>query len=331
MSVLSSHPSRIVDSVVDWILSLGHDQLSVIISIIALVVAVWTTVVSRRSAKATENQATATAKQVDIAQEQSESAREQAWSASIANSQAQEIAEVEAIQTVKAWVDDRSPKLCVSIHKISPGVHDPGMVNPPVNWEELKEWTTELEFWEHQGDLLYFAMQGVIYNDGTESIRVLPAGPQFLAGTVVGYAGEFSVPRKADPQSGYYLLKPGQAALFETLKVHTFDNWLMRSDRNHPSTHVSTNMFACAPASADDPKMEVLIDYEGDPVVRSERKAKGLIVDTVMPAGYPSMELSIDYQRHYPESFKEIQARLTDDRWALGREMVDRYRRNKRQ
>ncbi|MGW3787788.1 hypothetical protein ACWD5Z_24635 [Micromonospora chokoriensis] len=306
--------------VLDFIKGLFDEKtLPVTSAVVAVLVSIWAAALSRKSMKASERSAAAAEVQVkhaaiqaDAAERQAVAAMDQANSASSDAATAYQAAQISALEGARARIDAASPKVSVLMFKQieSAGIAE-NCYNLPAPITFLpKSDPVQLDHWTHWHWDAFFVSHGLLYNFGTEPVRVVSADVRFYEG-VHPFTGENILnPPKAI--NDIAILYPGQHALFQVLARKQVDDWVNILEENDGEKECCDSYIWLFPAARDDPEMGVKIRTQGIPL---RRRPPDDVYAIFKSASHFSVH--VEFLRKYPKSTEEISADLREDREEL--------------
>jgi hypothetical protein len=206
---------------------LSAEYISLAISLIALFAAGLQTRHAKRSARAAEAQALAAHEQVEAAK--------QALATNLQEQRSTEAVELSALADAHAKIDAASPRLILGIEKLDwppivfPYVRrDDAYLPTPIDYPKsvTGEEAKEFDYFMNRWDELYFWVRGVIINDAERSTLIAPRGMELIEGKSALLPGHFKVPPCMDPRWRKYLLRSGEAALFEWRAGYMLQQWV---------------------------------------------------------------------------------------------------------
>jgi hypothetical protein len=308
---------------------LDKDSLPTTVAALALLISVWSVAVSRRGLKISERSATASELQARHAAEQSEAAAnqasaafDQANSAGIEANASSEANELSALESARARMDARMPRILTQIFKKADlaGLKDMvDLTEAPISTDldgsrkkELSHWSTDgsAEKIPHWAWDAYFVSYGFIQNFGDEPVRVVTADVQFYEGKHP-ITGE-DVPDLSLMQDGIRILYPESSALFQVVARKQVDDWVQILRENPGARGTCEGYIWFYPADLNEAECGVKIITSGMPLefgVPAETYA------IFKPRSW--FDVNLEYIRKYPDSVEEVLAHLKDDKEAL--------------
>lgn len=283
----------------------NFDRASLFVSIFALAVSAWVAFISRRNTEAAERSAEAAEKQAKVALDQARDASYQAVLAA-------DTSEASALETARARIDQSAPSAVVAISYINqtPLLAESCSQVPVPHPKVERCETLKLAYEDHWHCDVYFLLRGTIYNDGDRVIRIYAHGPTFYSGSHPLTDEEVLVPQWTIPD--FYILHPGQMALFQMLAWKQVDDWLqLREEKDRNSYPLS--WFLLMPGSTDEPHVIINVKAEGHPVKRQIDESGDWII--LKPWCY--VRVTTEIERQYPTSFEWLYAELKNDQEAL--------------
>lgn len=235
------------------------DHVSLVVSVLAFVVAFWAGYQAKRSASATEKQARV--------------ASEQLWQSKVASNQAEKAAK----ETKAVTWHDISDRFMERAARVVIGVE-------ALNWPPIvaKDYYDESQYprsgepdqqrifnprsFSDRYSQLYFWVRGVIINEDSRSIQFTPLGGiRLIGGTTSLINGDIEVPPKMHPIEGRYLLAPGKAALFEWRASLMVKQWIEYYEDSKKVQMPRAGIVA-HPAGDPDTSSYIGIELDGCPV-----------------------------------------------------------------
>ena len=231
------------------------DHVSLVVAILAFLVAAYAGYQSKRNAIATEKQAKV--------------ASEQLFQSEVATNQA-----LKAAKETKAvtW-HDISDRLMERTAKVVVGVEE--VEWPPILAKEIlyeseypksappdQPKTIIDTYAEDRFSQLYYWVRGVIINEDSRPIQfILFGGLWLVGGTSSLMDGDFKVPPMMHPREGRYLLAPREAALFEWRASLTLQQWIEVFKESREARTLSAGIFSY-PAGDPDTANYISIELE---------------------------------------------------------------------
>jgi hypothetical protein len=301
-----------------WAFALVH--WTPILAAAAFVVSVASAVISHLNMRAARSQAESTKTAANAALEQSRAAE-------MASSLARDVSEVQALEAAKARIDQETPRVVVAVDLLSghPAITGGWPQDiPPPHPDITPQGERTLDYVEHHNDFIYFVLRGTLYNEGKYVARVRTNGPILYSDTDPHTGLEVQIPQKSGID-GYYLLHPGQKAMFEVRPGNTIWNILNRKEKTGSDIILSRDSFLFRPGSFDEPSsVAILITEIRDPI----RERTGNPDAPLVIKDHCHVEVSVERRQEYPKSFDYVHAELKGDQERLERlQLNDELRR----
>ena len=237
------------------------DHVSLVISVLAFAVALWAGYQTKRSASATEKQARVALEQLQQSEMASYSAEKAAKEAKAVTWHDINDRIMERAARVVIGVEDikRPPILLEEIpeDEMYPRAADPNQPKT-LNVKSLRERYSHLFYW----------VRGVIINDDTRSIQLIPFRVKLVEGTTYLIDGKINVPPKMNPVEGRFLLAPGKAALFESRIDLTVKEWIEIYKESETAPTLRAGILAY-PAGDPETSSYTSIEFEGCPLMNN--------------------------------------------------------------
>jgi len=201
-------------------------SVAAVVAVLSLLLSIVSILIGRRSARAAEIQAAA-------AMDQAESAKRQAGEAADGVAQAArsaELSELALLAQRRLQIPAEIPQVVLLLEATQGPFLFPGVVSsiPTPHSEAIQPVIddVELDFWKDRWKSIYFVVRGVVFNDSSRSVGLIPGGPDLYAGSSSLWRDSVDLPTMMQPNYGTYLLRPQQAALFEWKPARTLDAWI---------------------------------------------------------------------------------------------------------
>jgi hypothetical protein len=91
---------------------------------------------------------------------------------------------------------------------------------------EKVEIPSKLDFWINRWDTIEYIIRGVLINDGTDALRVMPSGPVFIEGRTPLSPKFVTKPTRIHPSYNMYIIRAKECAIFEWHAGCSVDNWV---------------------------------------------------------------------------------------------------------
>jgi hypothetical protein len=237
---------------------------SLVVAVLAFLVAVYAGYQSKRSRIATEKQAVATNNQAELAARQLEESQAATYQAL----EAAKEAKVVTWHDISDRLMERTAKVVVGVERVEGRPiyfkenSDEDEPKYPISASPDQPKIITDTFFEDRFSEIYYWVRGVIFNEDSRPIQFIPLGPvQLLEGASGLVDGEFKVPPKMHPREERYLLAPGRAALFEWRASLNLEQWIEVFKESDRAQTLSVVIFSY-PAGQPDIASAIKIDLE---------------------------------------------------------------------
>ncbi|MEU8382519.1 hypothetical protein [Streptosporangium sp. NPDC048865] len=211
------------------------ERLALIASALAILVSMRAARHSKRSANAAEIQAGAALNQARITEKQLEATQEQLAELWISE-RAAHVSELAVLSEYQSRIEADSPRISVGLEE-TPGLpvyrifrHSERLSNPYLRYP-TEDQPSILDELDNEYDDLYWIVRGVVLNEGTVSVHISADEPEIISGESPIMPEVLNMPIRLGGRE--FLLRPGEAALFEWRAEMMLEHWIALYKLDH--------------------------------------------------------------------------------------------------
>lgn len=249
--------SSFFESLADWLGNVvNYNTLALLVSLLALLVAIWSAWMSRKNLGHVESQTKSALDANRLAHE------------------ALERADLSIVSSLEDRVHADSPEVVIAVPDVSsvpvvnhyenpyPSPHpEPDYKSQPSQLDPIDDWFFEV----------YYLIRGSVLNAGSSPVLIQSMEVDFVEGESVFSTGNVKKPLLVDRAYGKYFLGPGQEVLFEWRVGGLVDFWLS-VEREAIGKHALGGQFAFFPLNANPAVYYIDFQLDAYPFARTRGK-----------------------------------------------------------